>query len=114
MIENTKEAYEVPVVDISCERWNKAGVAVIKVHENYNVKKIVQKLLCIFMALSKNVALKIFMTWLIKKFKENMVKKMRELTKSQIRAYKISRSRLFKGDKNSMYRNEEIVFAILI
>ena len=47
MIENTKEAYEVPVVDISCERWNKAGVAVIKVHENYNVKKIVQKLLCI-------------------------------------------------------------------
>ena len=33
MIENTKEAYEVPVVDISCERWNKAGVAVIKVHE---------------------------------------------------------------------------------
>ena len=47
MIENTKEAYEVPVVDISCERWNKAGVAVIKVHENYNVTKIVQKLLCI-------------------------------------------------------------------
>ena len=43
-----------------------------------------------------------------------MVKKMSELTKSQIRAYKISRSRLFKGDKNSMYRNEEIVFAILI
>ena len=54
------------------------------------------------------------MTWLIQKFKENMVKKMSELTKSQIRAYKISRSRLFKGDKNSMYRNEEIVFAILI
>ena len=47
MIENPKEAYEVPVVDISCKRWNKAGVAVIKVHENYNVKKIVQKLLCI-------------------------------------------------------------------
>ena len=88
MIENTKEAYEVPVVDISCERWNKAGVAVIKVHENYNVKKIVQKLLCIFMALSKNVALKIFMTWLIKKFKKNIeLEKMSKLKKSQIRGY---------------------------
>ena len=38
MVENTKEAYEVPVDDISCERWNKARVAAIKVHENDNVK----------------------------------------------------------------------------
>ena len=58
MIENTKEAYEVPVVDISCERWNKAGVAVIKVHENYNVKKIVQKLLCIFYGVIKECGFK--------------------------------------------------------
>ena len=46
-IPKKENTYEVPVVDISCERWNKAGVAVIKIHENYNVKKIVQKLLCI-------------------------------------------------------------------
>ena len=39
---------------------------------------------------------------------------MSELPKSQIRAYKISRSKLFKGNKNSMYRNEEIILAILI
>ena len=46
-IPQKENTYEVRVVDISCERWNKAGVAVIKIHENYNVKKIVQKLLCI-------------------------------------------------------------------
>ena len=31
MIGITKEEYKVPVVDISCERCNKAGVTVIKV-----------------------------------------------------------------------------------
>ena len=37
---------------------------------------------------SKNVALKIFMTWLIKKFKKNIeLEKMSKLKKLQIRAY---------------------------
>ena len=43
----TKKTYEVLVVDISCEKCNKAGVAVIKVHKNDNLNKIAQKLLCI-------------------------------------------------------------------
>ena len=33
--------------DISAETWNKAGVSVIKVHENDNVNKALLKLLCI-------------------------------------------------------------------
>ena len=35
------------MVDISAEIWNKAGVSVIKVHENENANKICLLLLCI-------------------------------------------------------------------
>ena len=35
------------MVDISAETWNKAGVSVIRVHENDNVNKTLFKLLCI-------------------------------------------------------------------
>ena len=42
------QRYEVPVIDISYEICNKAGVAVIKVRKNDNVNKIAQKLPCIF------------------------------------------------------------------
>ena len=34
------------MVDISAETWNKAGVSVIRVHENGNVNKTFFKLLC--------------------------------------------------------------------
>ena len=35
------------IVDIRAETWNKAGVSVIRVHENNNVNKTLFKLLCI-------------------------------------------------------------------
>ena len=35
------------MVSISAETWNKAGVSVIKIHENGNVNKTVPLLLCI-------------------------------------------------------------------
>ena len=35
------------MLEISAETWNKAGVSVIKVHENDNVNKTIFKLLCI-------------------------------------------------------------------
>ena len=48
---------------------NKAEVSVIKIHKNDNVNKIIFKLLCISDS-KKDGAVKIFMTWLIKKLKE--------------------------------------------
>ena len=59
------------MVDISAETWNKAGVSVIRVHENDNVNKTLFQLLCIS-DVEKRWVVKIFMTWLIKKLKENM------------------------------------------
>ena len=59
------------MVDISAETWNKAGVSVIRVHENNNVNKTLFQLLCI-PDVEKRWVVKIFMTWLIKKLKENM------------------------------------------
>ena len=56
------------MVDISAETWNKAEVAVINIHENDNVNKTVFKILCIS-RVKKDGVVKIFMTWLIKKFK---------------------------------------------
>ena len=35
------------MVDISAETWNKAGVSVMRIHENDNVNKTVLLLLCI-------------------------------------------------------------------
>ena len=59
------------MVDISVEAGNKADVSVINVHENDNANKTLLKLLCISNRKKRGVV-KIFMTWLIKKLKENM------------------------------------------
>ena len=59
------------MVDISAETWNKAGVSVIRVHENGNVNKTFFKLLC-DSDVEKDGVVKIFMTWLIKKLRETM------------------------------------------
>ena len=59
------------MVDISAEVWNKAEVSVTRVHENDNLNKTLLKLICISDA-KKDEVVKIFMTWLIKKLKENM------------------------------------------
>ena len=59
------------MVDISVEAGNKADVSVINVHENDNANKTLFKLLCISNRKKRGVV-KIFMTWLIKKLKENM------------------------------------------
>ena len=49
------------MVDISAETWNKAEVAVINIHENDNVNKILFKLLRIS-DVKKDGVVKIFMT----------------------------------------------------
>ena len=49
------------MVDISAETWNKAGVSVIRVHENNNVNKTLFQLLCIS-DVEKRWVVKIFMT----------------------------------------------------
>ena len=59
------------MVDISVEAWNKAKVSVINTHENDIVNKTVSLLLCIS-DVKEDGVVKIFMTWLIKKLKENM------------------------------------------
>ena len=59
------------MVDISAETWNKAKFSVINIHENDDLNKTLLKLLCIS-DVKKDVVAKIFMTWLIKKLKENM------------------------------------------
>ena len=59
------------MVDISAEISNKAKFSVIKIHENDDINKI----LCIS-DVKKNGVVKIFMTWLIKKLKENMMLKI--------------------------------------
>ena len=59
------------IVDISAEVWNKAEVSVTRVHENDDLNKALLKLICISDG-KKDEVVKIFMTWLIKKLKENM------------------------------------------
>ena len=59
------------IVDISAEVWNKAEVSVTRVHENDDLNKTLLKLICISDG-KKDEVVKIFMTWLIKKLKENM------------------------------------------
>ena len=58
------------MVDISVEAGNKAEVSVINVHENDNANKRLLKLLCISNRKKRGVV-KIFMTWLMKKLKQN-------------------------------------------
>ena len=59
------------VLEITKETWNKAKVSVINIRENDDVNKTLLKLLCISDG-KKYGMVKIFMTWLIKKLKENM------------------------------------------
>ena len=58
------------MVDVSAEAWNKVKVSVTKIHKNNNVNKTLLQLLCIS-TLQKDEVVKISMTWLIKKLKEN-------------------------------------------
>ena len=103
------------MADISAETWNEAGVSEIKIHGNNDVNKTLLLLLCIFLTQAKDVAVKIFTTWLIKKSKGNMgLKKISELTKQQIGKYKINRSKLIKGSKDSMCVHEEILIPIIM
>ena len=59
------------VLEITKETWNKAKVSVINIYENDDVNKTLLKLLCISDR-KKDGVVKILMTWLIKKLKENM------------------------------------------
>ena len=59
------------MVGISAETCNKAEVAVININENDNVNKTLFKVLGIS-DVKKNGEVNIFMTWLIKKLRENM------------------------------------------
>ena len=45
------------MVDISAETWNKTGVSVIRIHENYDVKNYFE-----FLISAEDEAVKIFMT----------------------------------------------------
>ena len=58
------------MVDISVETWNKAEISVINMHENDNANKAL--LICISDIPKKNGVVKISMTWLIKKLRENI------------------------------------------
>ena len=49
------------MVDICAETWNKAGVSVIRMHENDDASKTLLLLLCIS-NISKSRAVQIFMT----------------------------------------------------
>ena len=101
------------MVDISAKIWNKAKVSVMKIQENNNVNKTVLLLLCIFDT-KKDGAAKIFMTWLIKKLKENVGLKTCDLAKQQIRKYKIDRAIMIKGSKHSMYVHEDILIPMIM
>ena len=62
------------IVDISAETWNKTAVSVIKAHQNDDVNKTLFLLLCIS-HIGKDGMVRIFMTRLIQKSKENMMLK---------------------------------------
>ena len=97
------------MVDISAKTWNKAGVSVIKVHENDNANKICLLFLCVSDLNKRWGGTNIF-DLIDKEIKRKYgVKKMNEL---QIRKYKIDKGRLIRGSKQSMYVNEVIVFPI--
>ena len=102
------------IVDIRAETWNKAGVSVIRVHENNNVNKTLFKLLCIS-DVKKRWGGKNLYDLIDKEIKGKYeVKNMNDLTKQQIRKYKIDRARLIKGSKYSMYVHEDILIPIIM
>ena len=82
------------MVDISTETWHKAGVSVIRIHENDDVNKTLLLLLCIS-DISKRWGGTNIYDLVDKEIKEKYkVEKMNELINQQIRKYKIDRSRL--------------------
>ena len=100
--------------DISAETWNKAGVSVIRVHENDNVNKTLFQLLCISDAKKIWVGKNLY-DLIDKEIKGKYeVKNMNDLTKQQIRKYKIDRARLIKDSKHSMYVHEDILIPIIM
>ena len=102
------------MVDISAEAWDKAGVSVIKVHENDDVNKILLILFCIF-DIDKRWGDRNIYDLIDREIKGKYnVKKMNELTKQQIRERKIDRIKLIKGSKLSMYISEVIVFPVIM
>ena len=102
------------MVDISAETWNKAGVSVIRVHENDNVNKTLFQLLCISDAKKTWVGKNLY-DLIDKEIKGKYeVKNMSDLTKQQIRKYKIDRGRLIKGSKHSMYVHADILISVIM
>ena len=98
------------MVNISTETWNKAGIFVIKIHENDDVNKTLLKLLC-FSNVAKKWGGKNIYDLINKEKGKHKVTNMNYLTKPQIRQYKIDRTRLFK---NSKYVHEDIVITIIM
>ena len=101
------------MVDISADTWNKAGVSIIKVHDNADVNKTLLLLLCISDIGKGQGGRNIYdQTDTEIKGKYN-VKKMNELTK-QIGKCKTDRSRLIRASKESMYVSEVIAIPIIM
>ena len=102
------------MININFNTWNKAGVSVIRVHENDNVNKTLLQLLCVCDINTRQVGKNIY-DLIDKEIKgKYKVKNMKELTKLQIRNYKIDRARLLKGSKHSMYVHEDISIRIIM
>ena len=102
------------MVDIRVEKWNKAEVSVINIHENDNANKTLLKLLCTSDK-KKRWSGKNLYDLIDKEIKgKYKVKNMNDLTKQQIRKYKIDRVRLIKGSKHSMYVHEDILIPIIM
>ena len=102
------------MVDISPETRNKAGVSVIRIHEDDNVNKTLLLFLCIS-DISRRWGETNIYHLIDKEIKgKYKVERMNELTKQQIRKYKIDRARLIKGSKQSMYVSEVIAIPIIL
>ena len=100
--------------NISAETQKKAGVSVIRIHENDNVSKTFL-LFCCISDISKRWGGTNIYDLIDKEIKgKYKVEKMNELTKQQIRKYKIDRARLIRGSKASMYVRKVIATPIIM
>ena len=98
------------MVDISAETWNKTGVSVIRIHENYDAKKLLS-----ISDISRRWSSKNIYDLIDNKVKEKFkVEKIDKLTKQQIRKYKRDRARLIRVSKQSMYVSEVIAIPMII
>ena len=102
------------IVDISPETWNKAGVSVIKAHENDDVNKTLLLLLSISHIGKKWGGKNIYDKIDTKIKGKHDVKKMNELTKQRFRKCKVDRSKLIKNRKETMYLSEVIAIPIIM